>query len=187
LAELGLAGKLSGEGVEQVIGAYGSLDVFPEVEAGLAALSDGAFDVYIFSNGSEGMARPAVESSPVLQRHAALFQGVVTVDEPRAFKPTRKVYETLLEKAGRGPAGEGASGDSNPTVWLVSSNPFDIVGAEAAGLQTAWVDRTGAGWIDRLGHIIGGKPPSVVTGGVDTAVAGIQQAERDRGRGGIGP
>jgi 2-haloacid dehalogenase len=26
-------------------------------------------------------------------------------------------------------------------VWLISSNPFDIIGAKACGLYTAWVQR----------------------------------------------
>ena len=179
LAELKLSDKLSGEGVEQVIAAYGLLDAFPEVDEALAALSDEAFDVFIFSNGSEDMVRPALASSQVLRRHSGLFKGVVTVDEPRAFKPTRKVYETLLRKTGRVSQGQDVPVDSSG-VWLVSSNPFDIVGADAAGLRTAWVDRTGTGWVDQLGHVVGGKPPSVITSGVDTAIAGIKAAERDR-------
>jgi 2-haloacid dehalogenase len=27
------------------------------------------------------------------------------------------------------------------TVWLISSNPFDVIGAKACGLRTAWVQR----------------------------------------------
>jgi 2-haloacid dehalogenase len=26
-------------------------------------------------------------------------------------------------------------------VWLISSNPFDVIGAKACGLRTAWVQR----------------------------------------------
>jgi 2-haloacid dehalogenase len=35
-------------------------------------------------------------------------------------------------------------------VRLVSSNPFDDIGAEAAGMRAAWVDRSG-GLFDTLG------------------------------------
>lgn len=29
-------------------------------------------------------------------------------------------------------------------------NPFDVVGARAAGLSAIWVDKEGTGWIDRM-------------------------------------
>lgn len=41
--------------------------------------------------------------------------------------------------------------------YLISSNPFDIVGAARAGMGTVWVDREGNGWADGLG-----KPKHVV-------------------------
>ncbi len=34
-------------------------------------------------------------------------------------------------------------------VRLISSNPFDVIGAEAAGMQAAWVNRSG-GLLDTL-------------------------------------
>ena len=43
-------------------------------------------------------------------------------------------------------------------MWLVSGNPFDVVGARAVGMQAAWVDRAGKGWQDKLG----GEPTVVV-------------------------
>jgi 2-haloacid dehalogenase len=43
-------------------------------------------------------------------------------------------------------------------VRLVSSNPFDSIGARAAGMQAAWVDRSG-GLFDTLG-----SPPEIVVG-----------------------
>jgi hypothetical protein len=41
---------------------------------------------------------------------------------------------------------------------FVSSNPFDDIGAEAAGMRAAWVDRSG-GVFDALG-----SPPEIVVG-----------------------
>lgn len=39
----------------------------------------------------------------------------------------------------------------------MSANPFDIVGAQAAGMGTVWVDRENKGWSDGLG-----KPKHIV-------------------------
>ena len=33
-------------------------------------------------------------------------------------------------------------------LWLVSGNPFDIVGARGMGMNAIWVDRAGEGWKD---------------------------------------
>jgi 2-haloacid dehalogenase len=35
-------------------------------------------------------------------------------------------------------------------VRLVSANPFDVIGAEAAGMRAAWIDRSGSGLFDTL-------------------------------------
>ena len=39
--------------------------------------------------------------------------------------------------------------------------------------RTAWIDRKGGGWVDRLGDAIGGIRPTVVVSGVDKAVGEI--------------
>jgi 2-haloacid dehalogenase len=56
---------------------------------------------------------------------------VVSVDDLRTFKPDPRVYAYLSERLGR-PAGE---------TWLVSNNPWDVIGAKSAGLRAAWVRR----------------------------------------------
>ena len=65
---------------------------------------------------------------------AGSFSQIVSVDAVRAFKPAPRVYRHLLARVAR-PADE---------VMLVSSNPFDVIGAMAVGLQAAWVNRSGA-------------------------------------------
>ena len=76
------------------------------------------------------------------------FQGFVSVDEVKTYKPSPKTYRYAARRLGR-PASE---------VMLVSSNPFDDIGAQAAGMQSAWVDRSG-GLFDTLG-----SPPEIVVG-----------------------
>lgn len=45
----------------------------------------------------------------------------------------------------------GIEADSHAT-WSLCRNPFDIVGARAAGFNAIWVDRKGKGWLDQLGE-----------------------------------
>ena len=153
--------------------AYDSLSTFPDIEPGLQILqSDTNLSAYVFSNGTEAMVSSSVNSSPSLSPHSHIFKSLITVDvmEPPVFKPDPRVYQHLVQSVGK----EGPGGD----VWLVSGNPFDVVGARAAGIQAAWVDRTGKGWTDRLGSIIGGaaaEGPTIVVDGVEGAVMGIKK------------
>jgi 2-haloacid dehalogenase len=64
---------------------------------------------------------------------AGFFSQQISVDEVRAFKPSPLAYQHAAERLAR-PAGR---------IRLVTSNAFDSVGASAAGLRTAWVNRTG--------------------------------------------
>ena len=69
---------------------------------------------------------------------ADYFSDVVSTDELRSFKPNPGVYAHCLRRAGA--CGERA--------WLISGNPFDVIGAISAGMRGAWVKRTPAAIFD---------------------------------------
>lgn len=146
--------------------AYNALHVFPDVPAALDLVAKtSSVEALIFSNGTDEMVSASVATSPDLKPFTDLFKRVVTVDAVRVFKPDKRTYDHLVEEVGK----QGSPGD----VWLVTANPFDVVGATAAGLQSAWIDRAGKGWVDRLGDVIGGVSPTLVVSGVDEAVSEI--------------
>ncbi|KAF3010284.1 hypothetical protein E8E14_003790 [Neopestalotiopsis sp. 37M] len=149
---------------DRIMKAYDSLHHFPEVPAALQLLSSKSdvVDAYIFSNGTAEMVCNSVKSSPDLGPHANLFKSMITVDSLRVYKPAMKVYQHLLSETGKQ--------DRPSDVWLVSANPFDVVGGKLAGLKTVWVDRTGKGWVDRLDQA---NVPTVIARGVEDAVKGI--------------
>lgn len=122
--------------------AYDSLSTFPDVNPALKRLADTAnIECVVFSNGTRTMVSNSVTKSTDL--NSSVFKDLVTVDAVKVFKPAPEVYKFLAEKVGL--AGKEDS------LWLVSGNPFDVVGARAIGMQAAWVDRAGNGWQDRLG------------------------------------
>ncbi|MDT8450096.1 MAG: haloacid dehalogenase type II [Wenzhouxiangellaceae bacterium] len=121
--------ELSDDDRNRLMGVYRELPAFDDAADALAELGRTGYRCFAFSNGT----REAVEE---LLEHAGIddaFEGVVSCDEVRTFKPNPAVYVHFLETAGV------AAGDA----WLVSGNPFDIIGARAAGLEAAWVDRGG--------------------------------------------
>lgn len=119
---------LTKEQKQNLLDIYRTLPPFKDVEGGLARLKAADFRLFAFSNGSAD----AVERLLVVAGIRNLFLGVVSTDDLKSFKPNPGVYGHFLRKS-------GASGDS---AWLVSSNPFDVIGAISAGMKAAWVQRS---------------------------------------------
>ena len=144
--------------IEALMDAYDSLSTFPDVEEALKVLSrEPGITAVIFSNGTNQMVINSVNESPDLSPHASVFKEIVTVEEIKKFKPNPEVYYHLARKVGK-------STKEMNEMWLVSGNPFDVVGARAVGMQAAWVDRAGNGWTDKLIQGDFGSPTVVVRG-----------------------
>jgi 2-haloacid dehalogenase len=88
------------------------------------------------------MVRNSVHDSPDLLPHSAVFKEIITVDEVRQFKPAPAVYTHLAQKMGKSPSSQMAD------LWLISGNPFDVIGARSCGMHAIWVDRGRRGWMD---------------------------------------
>ncbi len=113
---------------QELMAIYRVLPAFDDVKAGLSRLKQAGFRLYAFSNGT-------VDALEVLLNNAEireLFFGVVSVDNIKSFKPNPAVYSHFLRES------ESTGGDA----WMISSNPFDVIGAISAGMKAAWVKRT---------------------------------------------
>lgn len=124
-----LAGaRLDASATSEVMAAYADLDVYPDVVPGLELLREQGHALVVLSNGSPAMLEPLLSRT----RLAGYFDRCFSADEVRAYKPAPRVYLHAARELGRPPE----------EVMLVSSNPFDDIGAQSAGLRAAWVDRT---------------------------------------------
>ncbi|KAK4694652.1 2-haloacid dehalogenase, partial [Lecanoromycetidae sp. Uapishka_2] len=152
--------SLDDNSIASLMKAYDSLSTFPDVPGALKDLDkESDITAVVFSNGTNSMVTNSVKSSPDLGPHASVFKDIVTVEKVQCFKPAPLVYYHLAKKMGKATTKE-AMGE----MWLVSGNPFDVVGARAVGMQAAWVDRAGNGWTDALVQGATGKPTLVVKG-----------------------
>jgi 2-haloacid dehalogenase len=113
------------------------------------------------------MVSASVQKSPDLAPHASIFKDIVVVEEVGKFKPAPEVYWHLLEKVGK-------TREQIGDVWLISANPFDIVGAGAVGMKAVWVNRSDAGWVDSLGQGEKGRP-TVIVKGLDEVVEAVMK------------
>ncbi|KAK3671416.1 hypothetical protein LTR78_008694 [Recurvomyces mirabilis] len=155
--------------IEDMMQAYDSLSCFPDVAQTLQDLQTSPhLRAVIFSNGTHSMVSSSVRNSPDLSPHAATFDDIVVVEEVRKFKPAPATYRHLAKTVGKDPD----SLEDMGTLWLVSGNPFDVVGARKVGMNAIWVDREDGGWRDSLFEGERGRPTEVV-GGLDRVVGTV--------------
>jgi len=120
--------NLAAQEKQTLLSTYSQLPVFDDVISTLSSLQTADCDLYAFSNGS-------AQAVDVLLGNASIndmFIDVVSADEISTFKPNPAVYEHFLER----------SKGNRASTWLISSNPFDVIGAISAGLNAAWLQRT---------------------------------------------
>ncbi|MGY5453039.1 haloacid dehalogenase type II [Agarivorans sp. MS3-6] len=113
---------------QQLLDAYKTLPAFDDVPAALSQLKDSDIKMYAFSNGSLAAVEQLLESAGI--KH--LFDGVVSCESLQSFKPNPAVYRHFLQQA------KALASDT----WLISSNPFDVIGAISFGMHSAWVQRS---------------------------------------------
>ena len=129
--------ELSAAQKDELLAVYRVLPAFDDVEGALESLKQAGAKMYAFSNGNA----EAVEG---LLQHAGIrdyFDGVVSVDPLQTFKPNPAVYQHFLAE----------SDTTAEQAWLVSSNPFDVIGAVNIGMHAAWVRRSEAAIFDPWG------------------------------------
>ncbi len=111
----------------RLLDGYRWLPAFQDAAPALGRLA-GTHRLYAFSNGLP-------QDVDELLRHAGLrghFLDVVSVHEVGSYKPDPAVYRHFATRSGTSPDG----------IWLVSGNPFDVIGARVAGWSAAWVRRS---------------------------------------------
>lgn len=113
---------------DRLLGLYRTLPAFADVAPGLAALAKLPLRLFAFSNGRRDDVESLLEGAGIRQH----FEGVVSLLDIRTFKPDPAAYRHFLDTAKVGSA----------EAWLVSSNPFDVIGALSAGMKAAWVKRS---------------------------------------------
>jgi 2-haloacid dehalogenase len=139
--------RLSSEQITWLGGLYDHLQPFPDAAPALRTLAALGYELAVLSNGSPAMIKNCLENSGL----ADFFTHRISVDEIRVFKPSPVVYHHAAERLGR-PIGQ---------IRLVTCNAFDCVGASAAWMRTAWVNRSG-GPFDTIG-----KPPDLTMPALD--------------------
>jgi 2-haloacid dehalogenase len=123
---------------EQLMDAYLTLPVFPDVKPGLEALKKMGLRLAILSNGEPKMLAAATRGAGI----DSFLDATISADELEIFKPSPRVYqlaETRLQVHAS-------------SLGFVSSNNWDVNGAASAGLTTFWIQRSVGEPAEELGY-----------------------------------
>ncbi len=112
------------EEVQMLVSAIERLTPFPEVPAALQRLGQ-KYSLVILSNGDRDMLEAA---KPYLGHR---FDHTISVQEAGYFKPHRATYEKAAQIVGHSPL----------ACMHVANHAFDCVGAKAAGMRSAFINR----------------------------------------------
>ncbi len=111
--------------------ARNEVEMFPDVLPALETLSR-HFSLVAVTNGNADLERIGI-------RH--LFHDVVTAVDVGVAKPAPPIFLEAVNRAGV---------CTEETLHVGDHPEIDIVGAQQAGLRTAWINRSGDGWPENV-------------------------------------
>lgn len=112
------------EEVRGLVAEIEKLECFPEVPAALARLQT-KYKLVVLSNGDRDMLETAK------QYHKVPFDHVISVAEANSFKPHVATYTKAADILGL----------EMDEILFVANHAFDVIGAKAAGMRTAMINR----------------------------------------------
>lgn len=112
----------------QLMETYKVLPVFSDVEESLSQLKTSGHRLFAFSNGSYQAVSGLLKNSGIIH----YFDGVVSVENVKMFKPNPIVYKHF----------NTTTNSKKSESWLISGNSFDVIGATSYGMQSAWIQRS---------------------------------------------
>ncbi|MDI1283637.1 MAG: haloacid dehalogenase type II [Reyranella sp.] len=110
--------------VRWLVSEIEKLECFPEVPAALAKLQT-KYKLVVLSNGDPDMLETAKKY------HKMNFDRVISVAEANSFKPHVATYTKAAELLGL----------PMDHILFVANHQFDVIGAKAAGMRTAMINR----------------------------------------------
>jgi 2-haloacid dehalogenase len=126
------AGVLDGDQVAHVIGGFPELSTHPDVPDGLRALANAGLRLVTLTNGSAAMSQAVFDRAGVLD----LLEHRLSVDDVQRWKPAPEPYLHAADVCGL-PADRMA---------LVAVHPWDVHGAQRAGMTGIWLNRSGTSY-----------------------------------------
>lgn len=115
--------------ISEILNLITQLPPHPDVEKSLKSLKSEGFQLVALTNGSTEALKAQMKYSGL----TSYFKKLFSVEEVRSFKPEAKTYQHVLQKMNR----------SAYDCMMIAAHPWDLAGAKAVGMQTAFIEREG--------------------------------------------
>jgi 2-haloacid dehalogenase len=112
--------------------AFAGMRPYPDAEECLQTLRDGGVRVAVLTQSAAAAGTTVLEHAGLLGQ----VEQVLSAEATGAFKPDGRVYAHGVASTAGDPA----------RAWMVAAHWWDIAGAGAAGMRTAWVSRDDRVW-----------------------------------------
>ncbi len=112
---------------DALVAAVPTFGPFPEVPAVLARLKE-RYEIAIISNTDDDLI------AGNLERMGVRFDHVITAEQARAYKPSRRAFEHALRATGRTP---------DQVIHAAQGFEYDIIPTFGLGMRRIWINRTG--------------------------------------------
>jgi 2-haloacid dehalogenase len=129
-ARLGI--KLSDATREDILSSFASLPPHDDIRPALNRLRSAGYRTVSFTNSSLNLVTTQINNAGLME----YFDDIVSVEETGSFKPDPKVYEFVASRLNR----------PIKMLRLVATHDWDTHGALTAGMNAAYIDRSGAAY-----------------------------------------
>jgi len=121
--------NLSATSREDILLTFAKLRAHDDIKPALTTLRNNGYSVIAFSNSSFDLVSKQVENAGLMD----YFDDVISVEETGSFKPDPKVYQYVATRL------------QQPinSLRLVATHDWDTHGAMAAGMLSAYINRSG--------------------------------------------
>ena len=129
-----IAARLGVELVDErradLLGSFASLPPHADIKPALIRLRSAGYRTVAFTNSSLNLVSAQIDNAGLTE----YFDEIVSVEETGSFKPDPSVYEFVAKRTQR----------PIEDLRLVATHDWDTHGALSAGMQAAYIDRSGA-------------------------------------------
>lgn len=122
--------RLSADAKQEILGAFATLPAHPDMREALEKLKAAGYRTVAFTNSSINLVTSQISNSGLME----LFDRRISVESTGSFKPDPKVYHFAAEQLGQ----------PIEQLRLIATHDWDTHGALSAGMQAAYIDRSGA-------------------------------------------
>lgn len=126
--------ELDEEALPRLGSALAAIAPYPDVVEGLERLRAAGWTTMTLTNSSLAGVTAQVENNGL----TALFDHIISVELVEQFKPQSKPYFHALELGGGTP----------DSTWMIACHDWDLAGARAVGLRTAYIARPNMHYAD---------------------------------------